>query len=237
MLEVSNSSSNRLLAALNSPASERLNLHSQEVTLVQGQILHQRNQAITEIYFPLKAAISLTIDFEDGSLTEVAIVGNEGVIGLPILLGDEVSCHQAIVQVPGKAIKVASKVVEEEFRRGEEFQRLILRYAQAQINQISQIAACQTHHLIEQRLARWLLLMGDVTGENTLPITQKLISTMLGVRRASVTEAAIALQKAGAIAYSRGQITITDPSLLKTFTCECYEKIQQDYKRLLGFSS
>lgn len=227
-------SPNLLLTALPSSCCDRLNRHLEEVTLVQGQILHQANKEIDKVYFPLKAVISLVMVMSDKSTTEVGIVGYRGMVGLPAVLGGQRSPHQAVVQVSGKAIAIDSEIIQSEFNRGEALQRILLLYTQAQMAQISQIAACQTSHPIQQRLARWLLLTQEAMGESTIPVTQKLISTMLGVRRASITEAAISLQQAGIIAYSRGQIQIVQPHLLKQVSCECHSKIQQEYDRLLA---
>ena len=233
MTEASSTASNKLLSALSDSVYQRLSPYFEEVSLTQQQILYQSGELIQYVYFPHQASISLVLIMSDKSTIEIGLVGKEGMVGLPVILGGESSSNHSIVQIPGTATKLATPILQEEFKRGEELQQLLLLYTQAQLSQISQIAACQSHHVIEQRLARWLLLVRDCTGKNTLPLTQKLVSMMLGVRRASVTEAAISLQQAEAISYSRGQIVIIDPQRLESLACECYSKIQNEYARLL----
>ncbi|VEP14767.1 cAMP-binding protein [Hyella patelloides LEGE 07179] len=225
---------NKLLSALPNSVFQRLSFHLEEVSLSQGQTIHKSGELITDVYFPRQASVSLVLILSDKSTTEVGLVGNEGMAGLPVILGGKQTNSDSIVQIAGTAMKLPSQILQEEFQRGEELQKLLLLYTQAQLSQIAQIAACQSHHVIEQRLARWLLLVRDCTNKNTLPLTQKLISMMLGVRRASVTEAAISLQQAGIITYSRGQIVIVNSQLLETFACECYGKIKEEYSRLLN---
>lgn len=237
MSEASYNLSNKLLSALPNNVLERLRPHFEEVSLIQGQILHNSSKPITEVYFPNQASISLVLILSDKSTTEIGVVGNEGMVGLPAILGGKCTTNDSIVQISGTAVKISSQILQEEFNRGEELQKLLLLYTQAQFTQIAQIAACQSHHVIEQRLARWLLLVRDCVNKNTLPLTQKSISMMLGVRRASVTEAAISLQQANIITYSRGQIIITNPQNLEAFACECYSKIKQEYHRLLNQQS
>jgi CRP-like cAMP-binding protein len=225
---------NRLLSALPSSVYQRLSPYFEEVSLTQQQILYQSGELIEYVYFPHQASISLVLIMSNKATTEIGLVGNEGMVGLPVILGGESSTNHFIVQIPGTATKLPTSILQEEFKRGEELQQLLLLYTQAQLSQISQIAACQSHHVIEQRLARWLLLVRDCTGRDTLPLTQKFVSMMLGVRRASITEAAISLQQAEAISYSRGQIVIIDSQKLESSACECYSKIQNEYTRLLA---
>jgi CRP-like cAMP-binding protein len=234
MLKASYSLSNQLLSALTEPVLERLRPYLEEVSLIQGQILHKSSELITEVYFPEQSSVSLVLILSDKSTTEIGLVGKEGMVGLSAILGGKSTTSHSIVQIAGTAVKLPSQILQEEFNRGEELQKLFLLYTQAQLTQIAQIAVCQSHHVIEQRLARWLLLVRNCTNRNTLPLTQKSISMMLGVRRASVTEAAISLQQAEIINYSRGQIVITDPQKLESVACECYEKIQREYTRLLS---
>ena len=229
--------SNLLLSALSADTYQRLLLHANEISLTVGQILHQPNTPITEIYFPLETAISLIMVLQDNSIAEVCTVGYQGMIGLSAILGKQPSPYQATVQIPGKAIVIPETALQAEFERGEDLSQVLLLYAQARIKQISQISACQTHHLIEQRLARWLLIVRKATGKESLPVTQKVISQMLGVRRASITEAAISLQNSGAISYSRGRIQILQPQLLEDICCECYQEFQKSYNPLLALKS
>lgn len=226
-------SANQLLMALPPGEYERLVPYLEPVSLVLGQIIYEPKQSIKEIYFPSGAMISLVSIMQDGSTTEIGLVGSEGMVGLPVFLGGNTATNRAIVQVEGNALKMDASILKSEFERGRQLQAKLLLYTQARLSQISQIAACKSHHLIEERLARWLLSVNDCVNKPELPLTQKFISEMLGVRRASVTEAAIALQKAGLISYSRGQITILNRKELEQAACECYSTIQNEFKRLL----
>lgn len=226
-------SANQLLMALPPGEYERLLPHLEPVSLVLGQIIYEPKQLIKEVYFPFGAMISLVSNMKDGSTTEIGLVGSEGMVGLPVFLGGNTATNRAIVQVEGNAVKMDASVLKSEFERGKQLQAKLLLYTQARLTQVSQIAACKSHHLIEERLARWLLSVNDCVNKPELPLTQKFISEMLGVRRASVTEAAQALQKAGLIRYSRGQITILKRKQLEQAACECYSLIHNEFKRLL----
>lgn len=226
-------SANQLLMALPSGEYERLLPHLEPVSLVLGQIIYEPQQLIKEVYFPMGAMISLVSIMQNGSTTEIGLVGIEGMVGLPVFLGGNTATNRAIVQVEGNALKIDASILKSEFERGKQLQAKLLLYTQARLSQVSQIAACKSHHLIEERLARWLLSVNDCVNKPELPLTQKFISEMLGVRRASVTEAAIALQKAGLISYSRGQITILKRKELEQAACECYSTIKNEFKRLL----
>ncbi len=226
-------SANQLLMALPPGEYERVIPYLEPVSLVLGQVIYEPKQPIKEVYFPLGAMISLVSMMKDGSTTEIGLVGNQGMVGIPIFLGGNISTNRAIVQVEGKALKMDASILKSEFERGKQLQTKLLLYTQARLTQISQVAACKSHHLIEERLARWLLSVHDCVNKTELPLTQKFISEMLGVRRASVTEAAIALQKAGLISYSRGQITILKRKELEEAACECYGLIHDEFKRLL----
>ncbi|AFY58226.1 cAMP-binding protein [Rivularia sp. PCC 7116] len=227
-------SANQLLMGLPSEEYKRLVPYLKPVSLSLGQVIYEPKQLIKEVYFPLEAMISLVSIMKDNSTTEIGLVGNEGMVGLPVFLGGNTATNRAIVQVHGNALKMDASVLRSEFERGKKLQQKLLLYTQARLTQISQIAACKSHHLIEERLARWLLSVNDCVNRDELPLTQKFISEMLGVRRASVTEAAIALQKAGLISYSRGQITIQQRKQLEEAACECYGLIRDEFKRLLG---
>ena len=228
-------SANRLLMALPSGEYQRLIPYLKPVSLVLGDIIYEPKQLIKEVYFPVGAMISLVSIMKDGSTTEIGLVGNEGMIGLPVFLGGgRNTTNRAIVQIEGNALKMDADVLVREFDRGEQLQKKLLLYTQARLTQMSQIAACKSHHIIEERLARWLLSVHDCVNMAELPLTQKFISQMLGVRRASVTEAAIALQKAGLISYSRGQITLLKRKELEEAACECYGLIRDEFERSLG---
>ncbi len=227
-------SANQLLMALPPEEYQRLIPYLKPVNLILGQVIYEPQQVIKEVYFPVSSMISLVSMMKDNSTTEIGLVGNEGIVGIPVFLGGNIFTNRAIVQIEGNAIKMDADVLRREFERGEQLQKKLLLYTQARLTQISQIAACKSHHLIEERLARWLLSVHDCVHNNELPLTQKFISEMLGVRRASVTEAAIALQKAGSIGYTRGQITILKRKELEQRACECYGLIQIEFKRLLN---
>lgn len=224
---------NQILRTILVITNRRLLPHLQEVSLLAGQILQESGTEISSIYFPQTARLALLLVMSDRSLVEIDSVGNEGLVGLPAILGSTRATNRTVIQISGTAIELPVDVLQEEFRRGGELQQLLLLYTQAQLNKIAQIAACRTHHSIEQRFARWLLLIHDNSQYDKLPLTQKFISQMLGVRRASITEIAISFQKQGIIQYSRGQITILNRAKLESVACECYSKITSEYQRLI----
>jgi CRP-like cAMP-binding protein len=225
---------NQLLAALPADEFQRLFPHLEPVFLRFGQILYKPDEWIKSAYFPECAVISLVSQLSDNTTTEIGLVGNEGTIGLPIILGGNRSASEAIVQTEGSALKLDAQILRNEFSRGETLQKQLLLYTQAYLGQLSQILVCQTHHKIEQRLARWLLSMSDRTHSHELTLTQTSISRMLGVRRASVTEAAKILQKAGLIRYRRGHVQLQDRTQLEARACECYRLITLEFDRLFG---
>lgn len=228
---------NQLLLGLSAFAYQRLLPYLEETSLTSGQIVHQSYQTITEVYFPQTAIFSLIVTMSDNSTAEISLVGNEGMIGLPIVFGNDLLSTDTVVQISGKALKLSTKIIRKEFQKGQELRALLLIYAQAYTAHVSQIAACSSLHNIEQRLARSLLLVHDYIRQETLQLTQKSLSLMLGVRRASITEAAISLQKQEIIRYSRGKIKILNRSQLEAIACECYGKINSEYKRLLPIKS
>jgi CRP-like cAMP-binding protein len=170
---------------------------------------------------------------EDGSSAEIAIVGNDGVIGIALFLGGDTMPNRALVQSAGHAYKIESKVLQEQFHHSVEIQQLLLRYTQALMTQMAQTAVCNRHHSLDQQLCRWLLLSLDRLTTNEIVMTQELIANMLGVRREGVTEAAGHLQNAGLIKYSRGHIVVLDRTGLEARVCECYEVVKKEYDRLL----
>lgn len=187
-----------------------------------------------EAYFPLTSMISLVSVMEDGSTTEVSLVGNEGVVGLPIVLGGGRSLNQAVVQIEGTALRLNAEVLKREFDRQSPLHHLLLLYTQARLTQVAQNAACNRQHPIEKRLARWLLSAQDCLLSHEVPLTQEFIANMLGIRRSGVTVAAQNLQNLGVIKYSRGHITILNDAALEEMSCECYRVVQKEYLRLLG---
>lgn len=226
---------NQLLRTLSSSAYSRLAPHLQTCNLDSSQIIYEANETIEFAYFPNRAMISLVSIMEDGATTEIGLIGNEGMVGLPIILGSPRSSSRAIVQVPGDSVKIGAKILQEAFKTSEELQNLLLLYTQAFLTQVSQTAACNRQHNIEERLARWLLSVHDCVLEDELPLTQEFVANMLGVRRSGVTIAANTLQNAGMIKYRRGRITILDHQALEATSCECYKVVQSEFIRLLGF--
>jgi len=234
MSEASPQAVNRLLAALPDAEYQRLVPHLERVPLPVKQVLHKRGESIEYVYFPHRAIVSLISTPEEGSKVEVGLVGNEGLVGIPAVLGDNIATTTAIVQREDSGMRMEASLLKTEFQRGGVLQSLLLRYTQALYALTSQNAACNRLHNLEERLARWLLLVYDRVGSNQLQLTQKFIAEMLGVRRAGVTEAANRLQQAGLIRYSRGKITILNQQELEAASCSCYGIINSEYTRLLG---
>ena len=234
MSENSQETSNQILKALPRSQYQRLAPHFKQVNLQSGQILLEPDEAVEEIYFPQTAMISLVSIMMDGATTEIGLIGNEGMIGLSAIFGGNSTTSRSIVQISGSALKIPAAIIVEEFHRAEKFQQILLLYIQALITQISQGAACNRQHKIEQRLARWLLSVQDCVLQNELPLTQEFIANMLGTRRSGVTVAAGILQRNGLISYSRGKITILDQQGLEDTACECYRLVQNEFIRLLG---
>ncbi|HEY0322752.1 MAG TPA: Crp/Fnr family transcriptional regulator [Pyrinomonadaceae bacterium] len=199
-----------------------------------GKILYNTQDTIEHVYFPTKAMISLVSQLSDGSSVEVGVVGFEGMAGLPFILGVDKSPHECMVQIQDGATRVKAEVIKQEFKRGGKLQDMLLRYTQSLMLQSSQVAACNRIHLIEERLARWLLMSYDRCVCEELPLTQEFLSMMLGVRRAGVTSAAVHLQAEGFIQYRRGHITITDKEALEDFSWECYRIIKADFDSSLS---
>lgn len=225
---------NRLLAALPAEEYQRLVPYLEWSPLPLAQVIHKPGDPITHVYFPHRALVSLLSTMEDGSAIEVGLIGGEGITGVPALLGDGTSVHRAFVQVAGDSVRLPVEVLKSEFLRGGKLQSLILRYMQALFTQVSQSAACNRLHSLEERLARWLLLVQDALDSSELPLTQEFIAQMIGVRRSGVTVAAGNLQQAGMICYSRGKITIQSRESLEETACECYRAIKTEFARLMG---
>ena len=217
-----NADQNVLLGTLSQSDRERLMPHLQPVALSPGQVLSEPGERIQSCYFLTSAVVSMLYTMRDGSTAEMALVGREGVVGLTAYLGKESTCSRAITVLGGRAFKMATKRLQEEFAQAGTLQRLLLRYTQAFITQVSQTAVCNRLHSMEQRLCRWLLLCLDRSNCADLELTHELIARILGGRRESVTVAAGHLQEAGLIQYCRGHIHILDRHALETFVCECY---------------
>lgn len=231
-----NSSGNKLLAALPREEYERLLPYLESVSLDFKHYTYLPNQLIEYVYFPLDGIISLLTVLGDGGTIEVATVGNEGMIGIPILLGVDQFSAETLVQVSGKAMRMQADVFKREVPVGSSFHKLLLLYVQVRVNHLMQSAGCNRLHSLEKRCCRWLLLTQDRVATDEFPLTQEFLSKMLGVRRASVSEVAATLQKEGMIRYNRGKMKIIDREGLKATSCACYRVFTEEYERLLGFS-
>jgi len=223
---------NGILAALLATEYRRLLPRLEHVTLKRGEIVYRGDQAIEHVYFPEEAVISMLDTTDDGRTIEVGIIGREGIVGINIFLGGAVTPDRAIVQLPGGAMRMKSKDLRKEVRFGSPLQRLLLDYTRTFLAVISQSVACSQHHTIEERLARWLLIMSDYAGASEFTMVQESIAAMLGVRRAGITEAAHKLQAAALIRYRRGRMSILDKPRLEKKSCECYGFIRQQYADL-----
>jgi CRP-like cAMP-binding protein len=226
-------SPNKLLAALPPEIYGRLQPKLELVPLKLGASVYEAGGKQPFVYFPLNAIISLLYVMKDGASAEIAVVGNEGLVGISLFMGGETTPSRAVVQSAGQAYRLRSKLLKQEFEFGGPLQHLLLRYTQALITQMAQTAVCNRHHSIEQQLCRWLLLSADRLPSNELTMTQELIANMLGVRREGVTESAGKLQNDGIIHYSRGRITIIDRPKLEKRVCECYVVVKKEFDRLL----
>ena len=224
---------NHVLAALPESDYARLVAHLELVPLPLGWALYESGGHQGFLYFPTSAIVSLLYVMENGSSAEIAVVGNEGAVGIALFMGGESTPSRAIVQSAGYGYRLRASVLRTEFSHGGPLQHLLLRYTQALITQMAQTAVCNRHHSVEQQLCRWLLLSLDRLPSNKLTMTQELIANMLGVRREGVTEAAGKLQTAGLIQYSRGKITVIDRPRLEARVCECYAVVKHEYDRLL----
>lgn len=211
----------------------RLLPHLALIELPLGHVVYESGDHLGHVYFPTTSIVSLLYVMEDGASAEIAIVGNEGIVGIALFMGGETTPSRAVVQSAGHGYRLSAKVLKQEFTRGGPIQHLLLRYTQALITQMAQTAVCNRHHTIEQQLCRWLLLSIDRLPSNELTMTQELISNMLGVRRSGVTEAALKLQNAGVIRYSHGHISVLDRPALEKHACECYAVVKREFDRLL----
>jgi len=198
-----------------------------------GDVLYESSGLLQHVYFPTDAIVSLHYVMENGSSAEIAGVGNEGVLGVSLFMGGNTTPSLATVQTGGYGYRMKSKLMMDEFNRAGPMMRLMLRYTQALITQMSQTAVCNRHHTVEQQLCRWLLLTLDRLPTSELTMTQELIASMLGVRREGITEAAGNLQREGLISYRRGHITVIDRAGLQRHACECYEVVKKEIHRLL----
>jgi CRP-like cAMP-binding protein len=224
---------NHLLNALSPAARERLYSHLELVEMPLGKVLYESGDVLRHVYFPTDSIVSLLYVMEAGASAEIAVVGNEGLIGVALFMGGETTTNRAIVQSAGYVYRLLGQKLKDEFHRNGEMQILLLRYTQALLTQMAQTAVCNRHHTVDQQLCRWLLLSLDRLSSNELTMTQELIANMLGVRREGVTEAAGKVQKLGVIHYNRGHITVLDRPRLEQLCCECYAVVKKETDRLL----
>jgi len=224
---------NHLLAALPDAELQRWLPLLETVDLPLGLVLYESGRTLSHVYFPKTAIVSLLFVLEDGDSAEIAVVGNEGVVGISLFMGGESTPSRAVVQSAGRGFRLSSGAIKEAFARNGAVMHLMLRYTQALITQMAKTAVCNRHHTLDKQLCRWLLLSMDRLQGNELVMTQELIANMLGVRREGVTEAALKLQAAGLIRYARGHITVIDRPGLERRTCECYAVVKKEYDRLL----
>ncbi len=227
---------NRLLAALPEREYQRISPHLEFVHLGLGQVLYEPNTLIEWVYFPHYSLISIVAKLTDNVTTEIGLISREGMVGLPVILGGGYAINQAVVQVADGAFKLNANILKQEFKRGETLQKILLLYTETRLHQVSQVAVCKSHHSIEKRFCRWLLLVHDGVENDNLFLTQKFMAKMLGVRRASVTETAQKLQALNLIRYRRGQITILNRKALQERACECYHIIHEQFNRLMTLS-
>jgi CRP-like cAMP-binding protein len=227
---------NHLLAALPATDFERLQSGLILVPLPLGKVLYESGSQLRHVYFPTTAIVSLLYVLADGASAEIAVTGNEGLVGIALFMGGETTPSRAVVQSAGHGYRLKAAVVKRHFETGGALQHLLLRFTQALITQMTQTAVCNRHHSVDQQLCRWLLLTLDRMPGNELVMTQELIANMLGVRREGVTEAAGKLQAEGLIRYSRGHITVVDRPRLEARVCECYGVVKKEYDRLLPAS-
>ncbi|MBW4562458.1 MAG: Crp/Fnr family transcriptional regulator [Mojavia pulchra JT2-VF2] len=228
---------NQILAALSASEYQRLVPHLERVHLELKQVLYEAGEPITHVYFPHQAIASLVCNQEDGSTVEAGVVSNDGMVGLPVIWGGNSTTTTAFVQIADSGMRMKAEQLKTEFNRGGELQSLLLRYTQALFTQVTQTAACNRVHSIEERLARWLLITSDHVQSDAFPLTQEFLAHMLGCRRSGVTVAAGTLSRSGIISYKRGNITILNREDLVDTSCECYSIIKNEYARLLGTQS
>jgi len=234
MAKLHDPTQNHLLAALPASEFERVAPQLELVPLKLGEVLYESGGHLKHVYFPTNSIVSLLYVMLDGASAEIAVVGNEGILGISLFMGGETTPSRAVVQSEGFGYRLPAQVLKQEFNRSGPMMHLLLRYTQALITQMSQTAVCNRHHSVDQQLCRWLLLSLDRLTSDELRMTQELIANMLGVRREGVTDAAGKLRDAGIIEYSRGNIKVLDRSRLEQHVCECYAVVKQEFDRLLS---
>ncbi len=225
---------NRILAVLSDGDREGLFPYLEQVSLRAGDVLFEPGDRVRQIYFPITSLVSMLAMMEDGATVEAGVVANEGVVGISAILGAETSTMQGLVQVAGEALSIPAEKFMAEFKRGGQLQLLVLRHTHTLFTLVSQTAACNRLHTVEERLARWMLTTRDRIQSDEFLLTQEFIARMLGTRRSGVTVAAGILQSAGLISYSRGRINILNGEKLEAASCECYRIVKAEYDRYLG---
>ena len=223
---------NHLLAALPQAEWQRWLPQLEHVSMPLGLVIYESGSTLSHVYFPTTSIVSLLYVMENGASAEIAVVGNEGLVGISLFMGGESTPSRAVVQSAGEGYRLRAPTIKDDFNRAPVL-HLLLRYTQALITQMAQTAVCNRHHSLDQQLCRWLLLSLDRLQGNELAMTQELIANMLGVRREGVTEAALKLQAVGLIRYARGHIVVLDRHGLEKRTCECYAVVKKEYDRLL----
>jgi len=224
---------NNLLAALPDAEWHRWLPELETIDMPLGQVLYESGNTLSHVYFPTTSIVSLLYVMENGASAEIAVVGNEGIVGISLFMGGGSTPSRAVVQSAGRGLRLNAQMLKSEFNLNGPVLHLLLRYTQALITQMAQTAVCNRHHSLDQQLCRWLLLSLDRLRDNELVMTQELIANMLGVRREGVTGAALHLQEAGLIRYTRGRISVLDRAGLEKRTCECYAVVKKEYDRLL----
>ena len=233
-MRLNNPNQNHLLAALLDTEYDRISPHLEPQMMRLGDVLYESGGKLNYVYFPTSAIVSLHYVLENGASSEIAGVGNEGILGISLFMGGDTTPSRAVVQTSGHGYRLKSHILMEEFNRAGPVMRLLLRYTQALLTQMSQTAVCNRHHTVEQQLCRWLLLTLDRLDGSELIMTQELIANMLGVRREGVTVAAGNLQKYGYISCRRGHISVLDRAGLESTTCECYDVVKKEFARLMS---
>ena len=234
VMQSEGSKHNHLLAALPRQVIARIEPDLEYVQMPLGKALYEAGGQLHHVYFPTTSIVSLLYVMEDGSSAEIAVVGNEGILGISLFMGGETTPSRAVVQSEGHAYRLKSQLLKREFKRAGAVMHLLLRYTQALITQMAQTAVCNRHHSVDQQLCRWLLMRLDRLSDNNLTMTQELIANMLGVRREGVTEAAGKLRDAGIIEYSRGHIKVLNRVQMERRVCECYAVVKKEFDRLLS---
>ena len=226
-------STNRLLGQLPDDVCDRIGPHMQRTALPAGKVLYESSVQQTQIYFPRQGVVSLLYVMDNGDTGEIAMVGNEGAVGIAVMVDSLATPTRAEVQIPGEAWMLKSEIVDAEFKRGGAFQLMLLRYTQLLLSQMAQAVICKRHHSVEKQLCRWLLLAFDRAHADELQLTQEAISNLLGVRREAVSEAASRLQDARVISYSRGNIRLRDRPGLEARSCGCYQAVRDEQARMM----